>query len=304
MRGLPWRNILAGLGVILVVIAIIYREPLVFNVKLLNVARLGNAYYAQYPFITKNINYGSAQHQLLDVYRPENPGNYPVIIYIHGGGWNSGDKELYALIAQKLVPFGMVVVVPTYKLYPDATYPDMVDDVAAAVSWTITNIDQYSGNPQRIILGGQSAGAQLSAMALMDPTVLAKYQQSSATLCGYFGISGVYDIDAQYAFEQAYGRTAPVMLAVMGGQANFAVTSPMQYIRADLPPMLLIHGDADETVPLQLSQDFAVALQKVGVNADLRVYPDRGHSELLFHALTQNPGQLTTDVVDFANQCP
>jgi dipeptidyl aminopeptidase/acylaminoacyl peptidase len=68
--------------------------------------------------------------------------------------------------------------------------------------------------------------------------------------------------------------------------------------------MLFIHGDADETVPLQMSQDFVAALQKAGVKADLQVYPERGHSELLFYTLTQNPGQLITDVVDFANQCP
>ena len=304
MRGLPWRNILWGLFAIIVIVGIIYREPIVFNIKLLNVARIGKAYYAEYPFITKNIAYGPAEHQRLDIYRPEKPGNYPVIIYIYGGGWNSGDKELYALVAQKLVPLGMVVVVPTYKLHPDATYPGMIDDVSAAVSWTIEHIDQYSGNPKRIILGGQSAGAQLSAMAFMDPSVLAKYKHSSAELCGYYGISGVYDINAQFAFEQAHGRPAPVMTAVMGGQANFTATSPTHYIRTDLPPMLLIHGDADETVPLQMSQDFVAALQKAGVKADLHIYPGRGHSELLFYTLTQNPGQLITDVVDFANQCP
>ena len=304
MRGLPWRNILWGILAIIVIVGIIYREPIEFNIKLLNVARIGKAYYEEYPFIAKNIAYGTAEHQRLDIYRPEKPGNYPVIIYIHGGGWNSGDKELYALVAQKLVPLGMVVVVPTYKLHPDATYPGMIDDVAAAISWTIENIDQYSGNPKRIVLGGQSAGAQLSAMAFMDASVLAKYQHSSAEICGYYGISGVYDINAQFAFEQSYGRPAPVMTAVMGGQANFTATSPTHYIRADLPPMLLIHGDADETVPLQLSQDFVAALQKAGVKADLHVYPERGHSELLFYTLTQNPGQLITDVVDFANQCP
>jgi acetyl esterase/lipase len=80
------------------------------------------------------------------------------------------------------------------------------------------------------------------------------------------------------------------MTAVMGGQANFSATSPTSYIRADLPPMLLIHGDADETVPLSMSQDFVTALKHAGVKADLHVYPGRGHSELLFYTLTQNPG--------------
>jgi dipeptidyl aminopeptidase/acylaminoacyl peptidase len=60
----------------------------------------------------------------------------------------------------------------------------------------------------------------------------------------------------------------------------------------------------NHTRPLQMAQDFVAALQKAGVTADLRVYPERGHSELLFYTLTQNPRQLITDVVDFANQCP
>ena len=71
MRGLPWRNILWGLLAVLVIVGIIFREPIVFNVKLLNVARIGKAYYEEYPFIAKNIAYGTADHQRLDIYRWE-----------------------------------------------------------------------------------------------------------------------------------------------------------------------------------------------------------------------------------------
>ena len=298
-----WMRIVAGILLVLIVVGVYFREEVIFNVRLLNVARVGNAYYAEYPFLTKNIAYGTKAHQVLDVYRPDDDATHPVVVYIYGGGWNSGNKELYALVAQKLVPLGMIVVVPAYQLHPDATYPTMVDDVARAIAWTKQNIADYHGDPTRIIVGGQSAGAQLSAMALLDPAV-SGLTTAAPPICGYYGISGVYDIAEQYAYEYDHGRTAPVMTAVMGGEAHFRETSPQLQMLASFPRTLLIHGDADETVDISMSQHFQEALTVAGVQATFHTYPGRGHSELLFHALTENPGQLITDVTAFANACP
>ena len=290
------------IGVILCV-GLFFREEIVFNARLMNVVRVGKAYYDEYPHLTKNIAYGDKPHQLLDVYRPADDKPHPVVVYIYGGSWNSGNKELYALVAQKLVPLGMVVVVPAYQLYPDATYPSMVADVAAAITWTREHIAEHTGDPARIIVGGQSAGAQLSAMALLDPLTQATVA-GDPPLCGYFGISGVYDIQAQYQFELDHQRTAPVMTAVMGGIAHFKQTSPRLQRLDGFPRTLLIHGDADDTVDMSMSQDFEQALHAANVPVSLNVYPDRGHSELLFHALTENPGRLITDVTSFAETCP
>ena len=96
----------------------------------------------------------------------------------------------------------------------------------------------------------------------------------------------------------------PVMTAVMGGEAHFRETSPQLQMLASFPRTLLIHGDADETVDISMSQHFQEALTVAGVQATFHTYPGRGHSELLFHALTENPGQLITDVTAFANACP
>ena len=171
--------------------------------------------------------------------------------------------------------------------------------------WGLSSPANDGGNPQRIGLGGQSAGAHLSAMALLDASVLATHQLDASAVCAYYGISGVYDVNDQYAFEQSFGRTAPVMTAVMGGQTQFAATSPVTYARADVPPLLIVHGDADETVPLRASEQFVAALQQAGATAELIVYPDRGHSELLFYTITQEPGQMIVDMVDFvARSCP
>jgi len=298
-----WKRILAGILLVITLSGVYFREEIIFNARLMNVVRVGTAYYEEYPYLTKNIGYGPKAHQLLDVYRPDDNEKHPVVVYIYGGSWNSGNKELYALVAQKLVPQGMIVVVPAYQLYPDATYPSMVEDVANAIAWTKQNIASYNGDPTRIIVGGQSAGAQLSAMALLDPAV----QQLTTTepaLCGYFGISGVYDIADQYAFEYANGRTAPVMTAVMGGVEGFSATSPRQQPLAVFPRTLLIHGDADDTVDISMSQQYADALSAATVPVTFKPYPGRGHSELLFHALTEEPGRLITDVTTFANACP
>jgi acetyl esterase/lipase len=279
------------------------RDEIIYNVRLFDAYQRGQSYYENNPHIAKNVAYGQLPHQLLDVYQPDTPGSYPVVVYIHGGGWNSGNKELYALVAQKLVPFGVVVVVPRYQLYPDATYTQMQADVSAALAWTVNSIDEYNGDPQRILFGGQSAGAQLSAMTVFDRSVLATYNLSPNAICAYYGISGVYDIRAQYDFEVSNGRTAPVMTAVMGGESSFAATSPINFVHADVPRVLLIHGDQDETVPLQMSRAFYLALNNVNASVSLQVYPGRGHSELLFYTLTQNPGELITDIVSLAESC-
>ena len=145
-------GLIAGIGIF---IYVAYGDTIAYNLRLLNAKRIADKFYAEYDGISKSIPYGSRAAQKLDVYRPETGSNYPVLIFVHGGGWDSGNKELYAPVAQKLLPEGLVLVVPGYTLYPDATYRWQTDDVAAAISWTLENIAQYGGDPKRIIAGGQ-----------------------------------------------------------------------------------------------------------------------------------------------------
>ncbi len=279
------------------------REEIDYNLRLLNAKRIGDKFYAEYPYIEKNIAFGAGPSQKLDVYRPESGAGYPVLVYVYGGSWNSGNKELYAPIAQRLLPEGVIVVVPDYRIYPEGKYREQTDDVAAALAWTLENIEKYGGDPARVVLGGQSAGAHLSALALLDEQWLAKYGHSSAEVCGYYGISGVYDINAQMDFERSNGRTAPIMTAVMEGPDNFTAASPATYVRSGLPPILLIHGDADETVPISVSENFQAKLESIGARSEFVVYPGAGHSGLLFDALASDPARLVTDLSKFAREC-
>jgi acetyl esterase/lipase len=281
-----------------------FGQNIVFYVRLLNAKRVADKFYASYGSLSKDIAYGPGAAQRLDIYRPETGEGYPVLVYVHGGSWNSGNKALYSPVAQRLLPEGMVVVVPGYTLYPNGTYRQQVEDVASALAWTLENIEQHGGDLRRVIVGGQSAGAHLTALALFDERWLAAYGHTASEFCGWYGISGPYDIQAQMDYEIAQGRAGQLLVEVMEGKENFAAVSPTTYAHAELPPILLIHGDADRTVPLSIAQNFQAKLEAAGATSKLLVYPGAGHSGLLFDALAQNPAQLVTDLTAFALNCP
>jgi dipeptidyl aminopeptidase/acylaminoacyl peptidase len=93
------------------------------------------------------------------------------------------------------------------------------------------------------------------------------------------------------------------MEEVMGGQQNFAAASPVSYVRAGLPPLLIIHGAEDETVPAEISTRFHAALLDAGAPCELIIYADAGHSDYLFAALTDDGARLVPDIVEFVRSC-
>ena len=304
--------IAAGLGIALLAAALIARDEILFNARLLNAKFIADDFYANSRSITKNVGYGPGSNEKLDVYVPDAPGPHPVLIWVYGGSWNSGNKELYAPVAQRLVPNNIIVVIPNYTLFSTTDRRvrntpigfQQAREVADALAWTRKNISLYGGNPDQIIWGGQSAGAQLTGLVTFDPQYLEKLGTSAHTLCGWYGIAGPYDLNAQVAYEKnVKGNDAALLHAVFGNTETLTAASPQAHIRADVPRTLLIHGDADETVPLSISQNFANALRAAGVNTEFKIYPGAGHSGLLFDALAQEKPRLVQDLVDFISQC-
>ncbi len=299
-----WGPVVGGLlGAAGVSLYLRHREEIDYYVRLLHAKVTGDLFYSRYPHLAKNAAYGPGAAERLDVYRPASGSDHPVLIYIHGGSWNTGNKELYAPVAQRLLPEGTVVVIPGYTLYPGATFRQQAAEVARAVAWTLENVSRFGGDSRRVILGGQSAGGHLSALALFDPQYLAAQGHSAAEVCGWYGIAGVYDIGALMEFEWAHGRSGEIVAGAMEGPGNFAAASPLAYARADLPPALIIHGDADTTVPLSISEMLHARLSGVGASSKLLVYPGAGHSRLMFDALAQNPSRLVQDLSEFARNC-
>jgi acetyl esterase/lipase len=179
----------------------------------------------------------------------------------------------------------------------------MTREMAAAISWTLENVSSYGGDPGRVVVAGHSAGAHLSSLALLDRGYLESLGHSSSEICGWIGLSGPYDIQAEYDYWVAKGATPEVMEDVMGGQQNFAAASPVSHVRADLPPLLIIHGVDDETVPVEISTQFHAALLDAGASSELIIYTDAGHSDYLFAALTDDSSRLVRDIGEFVRSC-
>jgi acetyl esterase/lipase len=300
-RTLTWLGVAAGTAA-LAWLGLRNWQFLQFYGRLARAKRQADRFYAGCATLTKNIPYSPTTPRTLDVYQPAEGSGHPVIFYVYGGSWNSGNKELYSLAAQRILPENCVFVVPDYTTFPTAGYPKQSEEMAAALGWTLDHIHEYGGDPGRVIVAAQSAGAQIAGLALLDPRFLGAHGHRADEVRGFIGISGVYDMATQLAFEHKLRRQEEYVAKVMGGRANAAAASPLTFAGPHAPPALLIHGDADGTVPMEMSEKLHQRLTEAGVPSELIIYPKGGHSAILFEALAQNPSRLFGEMLAFVRQ--
>jgi acetyl esterase/lipase len=137
------------------------------------------------------------KRQVLDIYTTEEPAGkpLPVMFWIHGGGWQVGDKSDVALKPKVLTERGFVFVSTNYRLLPEVKMEELIGDVARSLGWVHKNIAAYGGDPRRIFVGGHSAGAQLAALICIDDRYLKKEGVSFEVLKGCVPVDGdTYDI--------------------------------------------------------------------------------------------------------------
>ena len=149
--------------------------------------------------LTSDIPYVSNGHErhVLDIYTPEDAKarNLPVMFWIHGGGWQVGDKTDVALKPKALTERGFVFVSTNYRLLPEVTMDQLTQDVATSLGWVHKNISKYGGDPNRIFVGGHSAGAQLAALLCIDDRYLKEHDVTFKSLRGCIPVDGdTYDI--------------------------------------------------------------------------------------------------------------
>lgn len=219
--------------------------------------------------VARGARYGPVPAQRLDVVAPIAPGPHPVLVFIHGGSWNSGQPEDYHFIGRVFARAGYVVVLPGYRLGPDGVYPHMLEDGAAAVAWTAQNIARFGGDPDQVVLMGHSAGAHTAAMLGLERQWLGRQGLPDGFVKGVVGLSGPYDF---YPFTSDSARAA------FGHVADPRLTQPITFARGDAPPMLLLTGDADTTVKPRNSKALAKTLTELGGRADLVILPGVDHA--------------------------
>lgn len=237
-----------------------------------------------------DIQYGSLSAQKLDIFQPDRPseGVRPAVIFIHGGGWSSGDKTALRSLAQGVTKYGYVGIPVNYRLVVNERnrWPTQLDDVQRVVRWLRQNASKYGIDEKRIGAFGTSAGAHLAAcLGTMetrdnsDPE-LAGHSSRVACVVDLFGPTDLTDIQA------AKGRTAESALVVirqlLGGNPSELAdaarsASPLLSVDAQSSPFLIFHGGVDDVVPISQSARLNAALQKAGVESNLIIFPEEGH---------------------------
>lgn len=201
--------------------------------------------------------YGKDPAQKLEMFVPQGAsGPLPIVVFVHGGSWASGDPHDYRFIARTLCAKGYAVVLAGYRLYPQTQFPGMLQDGAAAVRWVQDNTARLGGDPRRMALMGHSAGAYNVAMLTLDPQWLKAVGLDTQVIRGTAALAGPFDF---------LPLDSPATINSFGNAPDLAKTQPVNFVRRDAPPLLLVTGDADTRVRPRNSQVLARRLTEAGV---------------------------------------
>ncbi|WP_082992521.1 alpha/beta hydrolase [Erythrobacter sp. QSSC1-22B] len=220
-----------------------------------------------------HVRLGEAPTQTLSLYRARQTAEpAPVLLFVHGGSWDWGDPKDYGFVARSLAPEGFVVALAGYRLGEEGRYPAMLEDTAQAIRWLRDNAARHGGDPERIYLAGHSAGAYNVVQVALEPRWLAAEGVSTAAIRGVVGMAGPYDF---FPFDKDSTRAA------FGDATDPEATQPINHVRPDAPPMLLLTGTEDTTVKPRNTRALAAALEQAGVPVETRYYDGLDHSDVL-----------------------
>lgn len=232
---------------------------------------------------------GGSERQLLDVYAPANARDLPVVFWIHGGGWQTGDKSDVHSKPQAFADKGFVFVSTNYRLLPQVEMATIIKDVAKSLGWVHKNISRYGGDSERIFVMGHSAGAQLAALVCIDDRLLKAEGIDFSSLKGCVPVDGdTFDVPAIIETAETRRRVHHLPQAKLGHREKFGNApekhrdfSAVTHIARDkgIPPFLILHV-ADHPDTTAQAQRLAGALTEAGVSAKLVGAVETNHSKL------------------------
>lgn len=236
--------------------------------------------------------------QKLDLLLPAAPkvGKLPVVVFIHGGGWRSGDKAGGRRQVSEFVASGEFAGVSVgYRLTDEAQFPQQIYDCKAAIRWIRANAERYGLDPDKIAVWGSSAGGHLVSLLgtsgevkELEGDLGPNLGTSSRVSCvvNFYGPSELLTMGAQSKSGGPIDHDAPdspeaklVGGALQENREKAKAASPITYVSKDDPPFLHLHGDADPVVPHAQSEALHETLKKVGVASTLVTVQGGGHGQ-------------------------
>jgi acetyl esterase/lipase len=194
----------------------------------------------------------------LNIFEPRKAKNSPVIIFIHGGYWDQGSKDLYSFFGRNLAKKGILTVIPEYTLSPNGNYNTMVKEVAAAIQWTYDSIRKYNGNPSEIYLMGHSAGGHLIGLVGTNP----KYMENIDIVKGII-LNDAAGLDMySYLQENPPNEFHHYEVTWTKDPNNWKDASPIYFLSEKTPPLLIYVGTKTYPAILSSNKDFIIKLQE------------------------------------------
>lgn len=220
---------------------------------------------------TLDQRYGPDERQKLDVYAPAKASNAPVVLFIHGGSWQGGDKSGHKFVGESLARAGYVVGVMNYRLAPQNRYPAYVQDAASALKWLQDHAKTFGGSPDNLFVVGHSAGAFNAVEMVDNARWLREVQMPVSAIRGVIGMAGPYSYD----FRDFPSRNA---FPENGSPDDIM---PDRHVRTDAPPHLLLVAANDRVVYPQNALNMEAALRKAGTPVKRTVLPNLDHITII-----------------------
>lgn len=229
--------------------------------------------------VSKNISYGTGALQNLDIYYPKALAHairkgetiderYPLVVFVHGGSWESGNKDQYAFVGQSFAQAGYVTAVINYRKAPDFVYPAFVEDTAQAIAWTYKNADKFYASPELMAVVGQSAGAFNAVAAVSNSDFLAPFGLKPTDVKVVVGIAGPYSYDfRKYDSRAAFPKD---------GQPESIM--PDNLIKGAQPEYLLLTAENDDIVHDMNSKKMVAALKAANAKVTTGIIKNANHA--------------------------
>lgn len=240
--------------------------------------------------LAKDVSYGELSRQKLDIYQAKSAKlGAPVIVFIHGGSWKDGSKDIYKFLGEGLSREGYDVVVPNYRLYPETKFPGFVEDAALATAYAAKRYPDRS-----IALMGHSAGGHMVTLLGTDGTYLeaagVNMCQRVSSIIGLAPPTGAYPLT-----DEPYITIFPERFA---GQ-----DAPLNNVKNPSPAMFLMNGGKDDTVGPKNSEQLAAAIKARGGEAIYKFYPKLTHTDpvKLMSKYFDDDSTLKADVLSFVD---
>ena len=245
---------------------------------------------AQAQRITRDVRYDTVhERQVLDVHAPDAAKNLPVVFWIHGGGWQAGDKSMVALKPKAFNDRGFVFVSINYCLLPGATMSDINHDVARALGWVHRNIAAHGGDPNRLLVMGHSAGGQLAALMCTDDRFVKAEGFSLTAIKGCVPVDAdTFDVPAMIEVAETRARVHHLPLPTSGHRQKFgndpakhrefsAVTHVAR--NKGIPPFLILHIAGHPDTSAQ-ARRLAGVLEAAGIGAQIVAGRETTHNSI------------------------